>query len=144
MRIEERLTINVPRQRVWETISDISKAGAFMEGIRFWPVEGEPTTGLRARYTIRTHVGSAEVGGMVEIIEWDPPHELAWTSITGIQQRGRWILHGLGKRTEVIFRLQYQAPGGIVAVLADRISSRPVKRNVRGSLGNLKRMLEVR
>ena len=28
----------------------------------------------------------------MEVVEWDPPHELAWTNITGIDQRGRWIL----------------------------------------------------
>jgi uncharacterized membrane protein len=144
MRIEERVTIAVPRQEVWETVSDISRAGLYMEGMRFWTVEGEPTTGERARYTMRIHVGSAEVGSTVEIIEWDPPHELAWTSVTGLQQRGRWILHGLGKRTEVILRVQYQAPGGLLALVADHVGGRVLKRNVRASLGNLKRMLEVR
>jgi uncharacterized membrane protein len=144
MRIEERITVNVPRQQVWEWVNDPEKVGTFMEGIRFWTVEGEPSMGERARYTVRVRVGAAEVGSLVEIIEWDPPHEIAWTSITGIQMRGRWILHGLGKRTEVILRISYQAPGGIIAVLADRVGGRMVKGNVKASLGNLKRMLEVR
>jgi uncharacterized membrane protein len=144
VRIEERCTIMVPRHQVWDVVSDVSKTGTFLEGMRFWPIEGEPTSGERARFTIRAHVGSAEVGGVVEIIEWDPPHELAWTSITGIQQRGRWILNGTGRRTEVIFRLQYQAAGGFLAVIADRLGGRMVRRNVRESLGNLQRMLEVR
>ncbi|MGZ5316522.1 MAG: SRPBCC family protein [Solirubrobacterales bacterium] len=144
MRIEGRCTIEVPRQQVWDTVSDVTRAADFMEGFGFWAIDGEPTTGERARYTVRAHVRSAEVGGVVEVIEWDPPHEVAWTSITGIQQRGRWILHGQGKRTEVILRLQYQAPGGLLAVLADHLGGRILKRNVRASLGNLKRMLEVR
>lgn len=144
MRIEERIAINAPRERVWEAVSDISKAGAFMEGMRFWTVEGEPSKGPRARYTVRVQVGSAEVGGLVEVTEWDPPHEMAWTSINGIQQRGRWILHGNERRTDVILRLQYQAPGGILALVADRIGGRVVRRDVRHSLDALKRMLEVR
>ena len=37
-------------------------------------------------------VGSAEVGGLVEIVECDEPRDLAWTSVTGIDQRGRWRL----------------------------------------------------
>ena len=115
-----------------------------MEGSASGTIDGEPTTGERARYTVRAHVRSAEVGGVVEVIEWDPPHELAWTSITGIQQRGRWILHGQGKRTEVILRLQYQAPGGLMACSPTTSARRLLKRNVRASLGDLKRMLEVR
>jgi uncharacterized membrane protein len=144
MRIEESVTIAAPRDKVWETVSDIAKASVFLEGIRFWTIEGEKSTGERARYKVRIKAGSAEVGGVVELIEWDPPHELAWTSITGIDQRGRWILHDRGNRTEVIFRLGYQVPGGLFALVADRIGSRTVRRHVRGSLGALKRMLEVR
>ena len=144
MRIEERIEINAPRERVWEAVSDISKASAFLSGMRFWPVEGERTTGVRARYKVRLKAGSAEVGGVVELIEWDPPHELAWTSITGIDQRGRWLLHDRGNRTEVVFRLGYQVPGGLMALVADRIGSRVVRRHVRETLGALKRMLEVK
>jgi len=145
MRIEESVIIAAPRDRVWKAVSEIDKAEAFLEGIRFTAVEGEETTGLRARYKIRLRAGSAEVGGIVEVIEWDPPHELAWTSITGIDQRGRWILHEKGKnQTEAILRLGYQVPGGVLALVADRIGSRAVRRNLRDSLGGLKRMLEVK
>ena len=44
----------------------------------------------------------------------------------------------------MIFRLGYQSPGGVLALVADRIGGRMVRRNVRRSLGALKRMLEVR
>ena len=144
MRIQESVTINAPREKVWEAVSEIKKANAFMDGIRFTAIEGEETTGLRARYKIRLKAGSAEVGGVIELTEWDPPHELAWTSITGIDQRGRWILRPAGKGTEAILRLGYQVPGGVLALIADRIGSRTVRKHVRESLGRLKRMLEVR
>src|SRR5688500_12942625 len=114
-----------------------------MEGVNFGTVEGEPPVGYRARYTLRMEVGSAEVGGVVEVTEWEPPHELAWTSITGIQQRGRWILRECGAtETDVTLRFSYQAPGGLLAVLADRISAPMVRRNVRRSLKGLKRLIE--
>ena len=41
---------------------------------------------------MRMHVGSADVGGLIEVVEYHPPGDLAWTSITGIDQRGRWRL----------------------------------------------------
>ena len=37
-------------------------------------------------------VGSAEVGGLIEVVECVPNRDLAWTSVTGIDQRGRWRL----------------------------------------------------
>ena len=52
----------------------------------------EPRAGLGARYSMRMHVGSADVGGLVEIVEFDEPADLAWTSVTGIDQRVRWRL----------------------------------------------------
>ena len=145
MRVEESVTIEAPREKVWEWVADPSRADKFMSGVRYRVIEGEPTTGLRARYELRMKVRSAEVGGVVEVIEFDPPHEIAWTSITGIDQRGRWMLRDEGgRRTKVTCRLSYQVPGGVMGLVADRIGSPLVRRNVRRSLGALKRMLEVR
>ncbi len=145
MRIDESITIAAPREKVWEAVSNPAMAEAFLDGMTFRTVDGEPESGPRARYTVRTQVGSAQVGGLVEVIEWDPPHELSWTSIVGIDQRGRWILRDDGRNhTKVTFRLGYQAPGGIFALLANRVGGRMVKKNVRSSLNRLKRMLEVR
>jgi uncharacterized membrane protein len=60
---------------------------------------------------MRMRVGSAHVGGLVEIVEFDEPADLAWTSITGIDQRGRWRLRETEDgRTRVILRLSYGCP----------------------------------
>ena len=41
---------------------------------------------------MRMRAGSAEIGGLVEVVEWDEGRDMAWTSVTGIDQRGRWRL----------------------------------------------------
>ena len=64
-----------------------------MAGITRWDVESEQRTGLGARYAMRMKVGSAEIGGLIEVVEFDEPYEIAWTGVTGIDQRGRWRLH---------------------------------------------------
>ena len=64
----------------------------FMVGITRWEVVGEQARGLGARYRILMLVGSAEVGGLVEIVEYDEGRDLAWTSVTGLDMRGRWRL----------------------------------------------------
>jgi uncharacterized membrane protein len=143
MRVDESIRVAAPREDVWMIVSDPSGYPQFMEGVNFGTVEGEPPVGHRARYTLRMEVGSAEVGGVVEVIEWEPPHELAWTSITGIQQRGRWILRECGEdQTDVTLRFSYQAPGGLLALVADRLSVRMVRSNVRRSLSGLRSLLE--
>jgi hypothetical protein len=53
---------------------------------------------LRARYRILLHVGSADVGGLIEVVEWSPIGDMAWSSVTGIDQRGRWRLRAARRR----------------------------------------------
>lgn len=142
MRVEESIYISARREEVWPLVSDPRRMDEFMDGVRYWTVPGEPVTGFRARFATRMRVGSAEIGGVVEVIEFDPPHEVAWTSITGIDQRGRWILRSIEGGTKVTLRFGYQAPGGILAVIASRIGAPMVRGHIRRSLVALKRLLE--
>ena len=41
---------------------------------------------------MRMRVGSADIGGLIEIVEFDEPADMAWHSITGIDHRVRWRL----------------------------------------------------
>ena len=110
MRATAGTTISAPIETVWGVVSDPERALSFMSGVTRWEVEGEERAGLGARYRMLLRVGSAEVGGLIEIVEWDPPKELAWTSITGVDQRGRWRLRSVADgRTKVEIRL---AAGG--------------------------------
>src|SRR2546423_15396212 len=88
-------------------------------------------------------VGSAQVGSLIEIVEWDPPCDMAWTSITGLDQRGRWRVREQDDgQAKVTLRLSYQAPGGVLGVISDRVSSPMVRGNLRETLKRLKKDLE--
>jgi uncharacterized membrane protein len=114
-----------------------------MAGVTRWNVKSGPEMRLGARIDMRMAVGSAQVGSLIEVVEFDAPADLAWTSVTGIDQRGRWRLRELGAaRTKVTLRLAYQAPGGLVGWLTDRIASRSVGDNLRRSLRSLRDQVE--
>jgi uncharacterized membrane protein len=134
MRIEESIRIAAPREEVWRYVSDPERYSEFMVGSSWSPVPGEPTSGPRARSSIAIQVRSIDLGGVVEVVEWDPPHELAWTNITGIDQRGRWILRDCGSETEAILRVSYQVPGGFLALVASQLGRPLIQRDVRRSL----------
>jgi acyl-CoA synthetase (AMP-forming)/AMP-acid ligase II/uncharacterized membrane protein len=143
MRVERSTTIDAPRQRLWELVSDPARYPEFMHGITRLERAGEIERGLGARFSMRMRVGSADVGGLVEIVEFDEPRDLAWTSVTGIDQRGRWRLRETDDgATRVTLRLSYGSPGGILGAVADRFSASMVARNLERSLDNLKRELE--
>jgi uncharacterized membrane protein len=144
MRVGAQLIVAAPPQRVWDSVSDPQQVLSFMSGVTRWEVQGEEPTGLGARYRMLLRVGSAEVGGLIEIVEWDEPCDLAWTSVTGIDQRGRWRLRELpGERTRVELRLAYGVAGaGPAGWIAERIAAPAVTAHLRRSLHQLKRLVE--
>src|SRR3954463_2154546 len=92
MRVDEHRMVRAPRDAVWALVGDPPRYLEFFSGLTQWDVTGEQTTGCGARFTMHMQVGSAPVGGLVEIVEFDEPGDLAWTSVTGLSHRGRWRL----------------------------------------------------
>jgi len=107
-------------------------------------VECGKGTGLGARYRRLMRVGSAEIGGLSEIGEFSAERDLAWTSVTGIDQRGRWRLRERRDgRTDVELRLAYGVAGsGILGWVAEQVAAPTVRGNLRRSLTQLKRQAE--
>src|SRR5436309_2119522 len=143
MRVEQSITIDAGIDRVWEVVYALPNYKKWMAGLVRWEPDARKRKGLGARYNMRLKVGSVAVGSLIEIVECDPPCDLAWTSVTGLDQRGRWRLRELqGEGTQVTLRLSYQSPGGVLALVTDRVSSRLVRQNLRQSLERLKRDVE--
>ena len=144
MRVRAQILIAAPIERVFAVVADPERALHFMSGVTRWEVAGEKAQGCGARYRMLLRVGSAEIGGLIEIVEYDQPRELAWTSVTGIDQRGRFRMRADGpERTRVEMRLSYGvAGGGPAAWLAEWIGGRTVSRHLNESLRALKRLVE--
>jgi fatty-acyl-CoA synthase len=87
---------------------------------------------------MHVQVGSASVGGLVEVVEYDPKCDIVWTSVTGVEQRGRIRLRSEpGGRTRLTVRMSYGAPGALLGTLAELISVRQVSASVNRSLRNV-------
>jgi fatty-acyl-CoA synthase len=143
MRVEESISIDAPPEAVWDVITDPECYTSTLVGITRFDVEGPKQRGLGARYTMRMHVGSAEVGGLVEVVEFDSPSDMAWTSVMGLDHRVRWRLREQDDgSTRVTFRLSYQSPGTLLGSIADYVSSPMVSTNLRESLERLKAEIE--
>ena len=143
MRVEECISIDAPCEEIWEEVSNPSRYPAFMSGITRFDIEGDQERGTGARYRMRMRVGSAHVGGLVEVVEYLENNEMAWTSVTGIDQRGRWRLREQDDGSILVtLRLSYTAPGTFLSTIADVVSSRMVAANLRESLVRLKAKME--
>lgn len=148
MRVQAAIDVAAPRQLVWSFVTDPTRYLHFMSGITRWEIASEQARGCGARYRTLMRVGSAEVGGLIEIVEHEEPHDLAWTSVTGLDQRGRWRLREREANparpcTHIELRLQYGVAGaGPIGWVAERVAAPAVRDNLRRSLHELKRQVE--
>lgn len=144
MRVGSTIHIAAPADRIWAAISDPTRVLSFMSGVTRWESEGKPATGLGARYRVLVRIGAAEIGGLIEFVEWDEGRELAWTSVLGIDQRGRWRLRQASDgRTRVELRMAYGVAGaGLSGWVAERIAAPTLSGHLRRTLRALKRLVE--
>lgn len=142
MRVERRVILDADRDTVWKVLADPNDYPALLPHLQRWqPVtEGPPRVG--SRYTVLWEIGGIPVGGVVEVVEFDTARDLAWISVSGVTQRGRFRLRDAGPgRTTVTFRLAYHSDGGLLGLIADRIAARQVGRSLSESLENLRRLV---
>jgi uncharacterized protein YndB with AHSA1/START domain len=145
MRVVAQIEISAPPEAVWAYLVEPSRYLHFMAGLTRWEAEREGPMRRGGRYRMLMRVRSAEIGGLVEIVEFTPPSDVAWTSVMGIDQRGRWRLRerSEGRRTHVEFRLAYGVAGsGIPGWLAEKVAAPTVRGHLRRSLHQLKRQVE--
>ncbi len=146
MRVSESIEVSAPAARVWEYLTDPDNVLQFTSGLTRWEVVGDETTGLGARYRMLIRIGAADVGGLIEFVEWQPGRDLAWSSVTGLDQRGRWRLRDLpGDRTRVELRYAYGVAGsGLAGLIAERVAAPGLRRHMRRTLWRLKHLVEQR
>lgn len=144
MRVAAKTDVAAPIDQVWSFVSDPERVLSFMSGVTRWEVEGERRDGLGARYRVLFRVGAAEIGGLIEVVEWEEPRELAWTSVTGVDQRGRWRLRELSRnRTKIELRMAYGVAGaGLWGWIAEQVAAPAVSRHLRRTLNQLRRLIE--
>jgi uncharacterized membrane protein len=142
MRLERRCVIDADRDTVWKVVSNPDCYPEFMASLERWETVTEGPADIGSRFTAHWKVGSVPIGGVVEIVEFDRNRDLAWIGITGVPMRGRFRLRDSDGRTKVTFRLSYEAPGGVLGLIADRVASRQVGRTMSETVKRLKAMVE--
>jgi uncharacterized membrane protein len=143
MRLQRGVEIDASRDAVWKLVSDPSCYPDFMANLERWDTMTEGPVGVGSRYTGHWKIGSVPVGGVIEVVEYDQARDLAWIGITGVTQRGRFRLRDCADgRTKVSFRMTYEAPGGVLGVIADWVAARQVGRTMTQTLQNLRELAE--
>jgi acyl-CoA synthetase (AMP-forming)/AMP-acid ligase II/uncharacterized protein YndB with AHSA1/START domain len=142
MRVERNILIDASPEEIWELVSDPGNYGSFWHELTRLERKNDEH-GLGARFALRMRIGSADVGGLIEVVECDEGADMAWTSITGIDHRVRWRLREADDgRTKVVLRLSWDSPGGLLGSAADRVAAPMVATTLEETLKNLALELE--
>ena len=72
MRVNDSIEIAAPQKLVWDYLADPTHFLHFMSGVTRWEPASDRRSGLGARYRMLLRVGAAEVGGVIEFVEWRP------------------------------------------------------------------------
>jgi uncharacterized membrane protein len=144
MRITESIEISAPPEAVWEYLANPENYLRFMSGVTRWEVEGEKRSGLGTRCRMLIRVGAAEVGGLIEWVEFHEPRDMAWTSVTGVDQRGRFRIRDADDgRSRVEMHYAYGVAGaGIPGWISELVAAPILGRHARRTLHQLKRQVE--
>lgn len=144
MRVQRHCVIDADPDTVWKVVSNPDCYPEFMASLERWEQVTEQEAGKGARYTVHWKIGSVPIGGVVEVSEFDPAHDLAWIGVSGVSLRGRFRIRGTGDgRTKVVFRLAYESAGNLLGIIADRVAASQVGRNMSQTLKNLKQLVET-
>jgi acyl-CoA synthetase (AMP-forming)/AMP-acid ligase II/carbon monoxide dehydrogenase subunit G len=142
MRVERDILIDASPEEIWEVVSNPDNYDRFWHALTRLERKNDEQ-GLGARFVLRIRIGSADIGGLIEIVECDENADMAWTSITGIDHRVRWRLREADDgRTRVVLRLSWDSPGGLLGSVADRVGAPMVATMLEETLKNLALELE--
>ena len=143
MRIEIRRPVAATPDEVWATISDPCVIGALSDTLIVDELEPGTKPGVGARYRALLRVGPVPVGGNVEIIEFNPPRDMAWTTLTGVDHRLRLRLRDRSEGgTWLSIRFSYDSPG-LLGVVADVVSFPTVRSAIHGLLRQMVERVEA-
>jgi carbon monoxide dehydrogenase subunit G len=140
MRIEARLPVAAAPDEVWAVVSDPCVIGALSDTLLVEELEPGSKPGIGARYRALLRVGPVPVGGNVEIIEFNEPRDMAWTTLTGVDHRLRIRIRERAEDgTWLTVRFAYDSPG-LLGSVADLVSFP----TVRGAIHDLLRQMVER
>jgi polyketide cyclase/dehydrase/lipid transport protein len=134
MRIEARLPVDATADAVWAVVSDPCAIGSLSDTLLVEELEPGSKPGVGTRYRALLNVGPVPVGGNVEIIEFDEPRDMSWTTLTGVDHRLRIRLRDRPDGgTWLTVRFAYDSPG-LLGSVADLVSFPSVKSAIHGLL----------
>ena len=143
-KIEKSIEINAPVAKVFALVNDWHNTLGYMESFTKFEPTTEMEEGDGARFVYALKAAGMEMGGEMEISEWEQDKGWSMTSTKGMKTNARWAFEPLTENSSrVTFTTEYEVPGSFLGAIVDKLLvERTNEANAEKSLQNLKRMAE--
>lgn len=145
-RVSSQLTIDAPREQVWEVLADLEAVQDYNPGVKTARLVSDASGGLGAG----RHCDLAPGGYLVEqVTDWAQGHSYTLAVVdSNLPLAGataQFFLEDAGRRTLASVHFDYDVKYGRLGRLLDRLMvSKQLDRAVPAILGGLKRYVEER
>ncbi len=137
-----RREVEAPVERVFAYVDDHRNTVRYMRGLTLWSPTTDVVHGKDAEFEVVMKAGPANLRSVVRITTWTANRTIAWRSIEGFQQKGRWAFSGRGDHTEVTLDMEYEFGGGIAGRMLGKAAEPAVRHNLEQSVKALKEQTE--
>ena len=135
-------TIAAPVATVFAYVDDYRNTTKYMKDLVKWQPTTDVTHGKGAKFSVGMKAGPTTLGSVVNINTWAENKTIAWASLEGFKQTGKWSFKPKGDQTDVTFDMDYEFGGGIAGRMLGRAAEPIVRGNLEASVRNLKAQTE--
>ena len=141
IRIEQ--TVNAPLEVAFGYVDDYRNTPGYTEGLVSWEPVGDKTHGVGAAFTAVMALGGTKQSSTLEITSWRENELIGWSPLKGFKQSGTWRFAANGAKTDVVFDVDYEFPGGIAGKVLAKAIEPFVRANITKTVHNLRDKLEA-
>ena len=135
-------TIAAPVETVFAYVDDHRNTTKYMKDLVKWQPTTDVTHGKGAKFAVGMKAGPTTLSSVVDINAWTENKTIAWTSLEGFKQTGKWSFKAKGDQTDVTFDMDYEFGGGIAGRMLGKAAEPIVRSNLEASVRNLKSQTE--
>jgi uncharacterized membrane protein len=134
--------IAAPVETVFAYVDDHKNTTKYMKGLTKWAPTTDVVHGKDAEFEVVMKAGPKDLGSVVHITAWTENKTIAWKSVDGFKQTGKWAFTKKGDKTHVVFDMEYDLGGGIAGKMLGKVAEPVVRGNLEQSVNELKAQTE--
>jgi uncharacterized membrane protein len=130
--------IQAPIETVFAYVDAHKNTIKYMKGLTKWAPTTSVVHGKDAEFEVVMKAGPRDLRSVVRITAWTENRTIAWKSIDGFKQTGKWVFGRSGDHTDAIFDMEYDLGGGFAGRLLGAAVEPVVRHNLEQSVDALK------